>query len=74
MKQEYITKEAAIEAFRKALDGGYVIQDAEQAEKVIRDIPAEKAAPDRFYDDYTPAAQGIPDSMIEAARNGYVYL
>ena len=37
---DYISREAAIEQFRKELDGGYVLDNASQTTRILKSIPA----------------------------------
>ena len=42
---EYIEREAAIESFRKNLDGGYVLTNDAQTTHILRSIPAADVRP-----------------------------
>ena len=42
---EYIEREAAIESFRKSLDGGYVLTNDAQTTHILQSLPAADVAP-----------------------------
>ena len=42
---DYISREAAIESFRKNLDGGYVLTDDAQTTHILQSLPAADARP-----------------------------
>jgi rRNA maturation endonuclease Nob1 len=42
---DYISREAAIEQFRKSLDGGYVLTDDAQTTYILQSIPAADVRP-----------------------------
>ncbi len=71
---EYISREAAIESFRKNLDGGYVLTDDAQTTHILQSLPAVDVRPvvrGRWIKNTYEYARELWDAETKCSLCGY---